>query len=236
MKDKKYNKNDVIDLVSLFFAILRKWWLVLLSGIICAGIAFGYTTFMVKPLYKSSAILYIVGQTSESALNSADIQLANALAGDYTAIATSNTVVDDAISEIKKEHKKEFTRGELKGMLSVVNKNGSHLLEISATSTDPKWACWAANAIADVTALKMAEITALKPLAKIEEAEVSTGPISPNIFKNIIMGFLVGTVIVCGIIIILFLFDDKIKTEEDIEKELDLPILISIPYMKNKDN
>ena len=49
-----------IDLRELFFVLLHRWWIILLAGIVCAGIAGVYTKTMITPMYKSSSKIYIL--------------------------------------------------------------------------------------------------------------------------------------------------------------------------------
>ncbi len=63
----------------------------------------------------------------------------------------------------------------------------------------------------------------------VETAQIPTSPVSPNKKKNLLMGIIMG--IVCGISLAFFLeyFDQTIRTEENIQDHLDMPILSVIP-------
>ena len=52
-------KMEELDLWGLLNALLRRAWAIILLAVIGAGLAFGYTYFMVDPLYKASALLYV---------------------------------------------------------------------------------------------------------------------------------------------------------------------------------
>lgn len=67
----------------------------------------------------------------------------------------------------------------------------------------------------------------------IEEGEVPTIQTSPSTKKNVLIGALAGLVLSAGIIILLTLMDDTIKSEEDIENYLGLTTLASIPDRKD---
>lgn len=235
MNERQYSesKEMEIDLVELGIVLLRKWWLILIVAIVGFVAAFGYTKLAVTPMYKSTAMLYVLPNTT-SVTSVTDLQIGTAITGDFAVIATSKPVIDKAISEIKKDEGKTFTRGEIRGMISVSNMEDTRILVIDALSEDPQDACAVANAMSEATAERMAEITKKDPPTTVEMAEVSKTPVSPNVSKNALLGFLVGAVLVCAVLVIRYLLNDNIKTKEDVEKYLGTSTLVSIPYVKHK--
>ncbi len=57
-------------------------------------------------------------------------------------------------------------------------------------------------------------------------------PSSPNLMKNLMMGGLLGMILAIAVIVVRFLMDDTIKTEEDVKKYLGLNTLASLPVEK----
>ncbi len=62
-----------------------------------------------------------------------------------------------------------------------------------------------------------------------EEALLPSGPSSPNKSKNVIMGFMIGLILSCGVIVAQFLMDDRLRSADDIEKYVQLPTLGIMP-------
>lgn len=235
MNERQYLENEEmeIDLIELAHVLLYKWWLILLVALSGLVIAVGYTKFAVTPMYESSAMLYVLSNTT-SVTSVADLQIGSAITGDFEVIATSKPVIDKAIQTIKKEEGKKFTRSKIQGMISVENKEDTRILVIKAKSADPEDACMVANAMLEATAERMSEITKKEPPTTVEMAEVSKTPVSPSLKKNAVLGFLLGAVLVCGILVVRFLLNDNIKTEEDVEKYLGASTLVSIPRVKGR--
>ena len=231
---KEYDDEIEIDLGALFQSLLKKWWLIAICALIGAGIAISSTILLITPKYQSSAMLYILNKTT-SVTSLADIQIGSALTADFEVIATSKPVLDGAIETLKKEEGKTFTRAQISSMLSVTNKDDTLILVITATSENPQDASIVANAVAKNTATKMGEIMKSDPPTTVENAETSENPISPNLKKNTVLGFLAGAVLVCAILVIQFLLNDNIKSEEDIEKYLGLSTLATIPKEKGRN-
>ena len=224
--NKEYDDEIEIDLGALFQCLLKKWWLIVICALIGAGLALGSTILLITPKYQSSAMLYILNKTT-SVTSLADIQIGSALTADFEVIATSKPVIDGAIETLKKEEGKTFTREQ-------ISKEDTRILVITATSENPQDASIVANAVAKNTATKMGEIMKSDPPTTVENAETPKDPISPSLKKNTILGFLAGAVLVCAILVIQFLLNDNIKTEDDIEKYLGLSTLVAIPKEKGK--
>lgn len=222
-----------IDLIELLHVLLRKWWLILIVALVGFAAAVGYTKFAVTPMYQSQAMLYVLPNTT-SVTSVTDLQIGMAITGDFEVIATSKPVIDKAIQTIQVEEGIKFKRSDIQGMVTVENMEDTRILVIKATSADSKKACMVANAMAEATAVRMAEITKKDPPTTVEMAEVSKTPISPSMTKNAALGFLLGAVLVCGVLVVQFLLNDNIKTEEDIEKYLGESTLVSIPLIKAK--
>ncbi len=233
--NKEYDDEVEIDLGALLQTLLRKWWLIIICAVIGAALALGGTVLFITPKYESQAMLYILNKTT-SVTSLADIQIGSALTADFEVIATSKPVIDGAIETLKKEEGKTFTRKEITDMLSVTNKDDTRILVITATSENPQDACIVANAVAENTATKMGEIMKSDPPTTVENAEVTEKPVSPSLKKNTAIGFLLGAILVCAILVIRFLLNDNIKTEDDVEKYLGLSTLVAIPKEKRKDS
>lgn len=219
-----------INLVELFGALLKKWWLILIAALVGALIAFGVSRFLITPKYESAAMLYMVS-SSVSITSIADLQIGSELADDFGKIVTSKSVVDKAAKQLSDEKGKEFTRQEILDRTSVSN-TATRMLTITVTDTNAEDACDIANAVTQQAADRVAEITKSDPPSIVETAEVSTEPVSPDVGRNTVIGFLIGLLIAAGIITMRFVMNDNIKTEEDIERVLGLKTLVVIPVEK----
>ena len=66
----------------------------------------------------------------------------------------------------------------------------------------------------------------------ISQASVTPDPVSPNVMKNTAIAALFGFVVSVGIVVLRELLDNKIKTEDDVRKYLDLPVVGVIPGLR----
>lgn len=233
METRKENQqNDVIDLKELFFVYVKKWWLLLIGALAGAAIAFSVSRFLITPEYESTAMLYVLSKTT-SVTSMVDFQLGDALAGDFSVIAKSNPVIDQAVEQIREKTGKNYTRSQVLNMISVNNQE-TRILVIKAVSTDPEDASIVANCVADATKDQMANITKSDPPTTVEDAKPAKAPVSPNIVKNTEKGFLLGLVLILAILTLQTVMNDNIKTAEDVQNYLGLNTLVVVPDFGNK--
>lgn len=235
MNDKTFLEKDEIeiDLTELLHAFLHRWWLIALTALIGFGIAACFTRYAITPMYQSKAMLYILTKTT-SVTSFADLQIGTAITRDFEVIATSKPVIDKAIASIKKTENINMSRKDIQSMLTIVNQEDTRILEIRAVHENPDYACMVANAVAEATAERMAEIMKSDPPTTVERAEREDVPISPSMLKNSILGFLIGAMFTCALLAIQFLMNDNIKTDEDIRHYLGEVTLAVIPQVKRK--
>ena len=52
----------------------------------------------------------------------------------------------------------------------------------------------------------------------------------------VLISLLLGAVVSCGIIVLLYLFDDQIRDEEYVRQTFDLPLLAAVPDLTGKNS
>lgn len=228
MENKFQNEEEEIDLGELAGALLKKWWMILAAAMVGMAAAVLVTALLISPRYESSAMLYILSKTT-SVTSLADLQLGSELTADFEVIAKSKPVLDAAAEKILAEAGKEFTREDLEEMITVSNQADTRILVITAAGESPTDACLVANAVSQATAEQMAYIMKSDPPTTVEEAEVSEEPVSPSLIKNGLLGFAAGFLLLSAVLAAQFLINDRIRTEEDVERYLGAPVLAAIP-------
>ena len=226
----KEEKEMEIDLLSLFLFLVEKWKLLLLGAVVGAFIAAGLT-FMQTPMYQSTSTLYVLSKTT-SITSVADLQLGSELTSDFTEIATSKPVIDTAIESLKKEENIKLTREEVQSMMSVSNKTDTRMLTISVTSDDAQLSYLLGKALTSAAVDQMASITQTDKPTIVEHPEVASAPVSNNLTKHVAMGILIALVLIGGIYTVMFITNDRIQSEEDIETYLETSVLGVVPVDK----
>ena len=121
----------------------------------------------------------------------------------------------------------------LEGNISINNPEDTRVLEITVTNPDPEMAKKIVDELSEVSSEFIGEQMEVVPPKIVEEGEVPESQTSPNMRRNIMMGALVGFALAAGVIILMTLMDDTLKTEDDIERYLGIPNLATVPDRKD---
>lgn len=230
--EKQYQDDDdeiEIDIKELFYELKKKLWMIIAALIIGAGSAGAYSALVMVPQFRSEAKLYVLSK--ETTLTSlADLQIGSQLTQDYKVLVTSRPVLQGVVDHLGLN----LTYKELAGKLTINNPSGTRILSLSVEDADPYMAKAIVDDIAFTASDYIGEIMEMIPPKLIEDGEVATVKVSPSTKKNAAIGGLVAMLFVCGLIILRFVMNDSIRTEEDIHKYLDLPVLSVIPKKKDK--
>lgn len=216
-----------IDLLEVFHVLLHRWYLIILCAIALGAVALGFTKFFITPQYEASSMIYILSKTT-SISAALDLQLSKQLAVDFETLAKSRPVVESVIDDLGLDTDYET----LVKTINVTNPESTSILKISVQNPDAKLACDISNAMSDATANQIAKVMVTDKPSTVEEAMVPKNPVSPSLQKNTLIAALAGAFLMCAILIFRYLMDDRIKTEEDIIKYLELNALASIPINK----
>ena len=66
----------------------------------------------------------------------------------------------------------------------------------------------------------------------LSKANGTATKVSPNLIQNLAIGLILGIIIAMMIVVLKELFDRRIRTEEDVKRELNIPVLGSIQKLK----
>lgn len=220
--------EDVIDLKEIFFLLLNRWRAILLAMLVGAALLGAYCVFLVEPSYKANASIYIT--STDSVISFSDLQLSSALTEDYAKIIKSRTVLNRVIKDLDLD----LDFKQLSNLIAVQNADSTHILDLYVTCSDPELARNITNSLVNISVNQIYQIigSGMPTVIDFSVAE-AVDELRPGIIKQMAMGALLGAFLVAAIVIIRFLMDTTIKTEEDVEKYLQLPVLAGIPYHKN---
>jgi len=220
--------EETISLKELFDT-LKKRWAIILSTLLVATIISGIVSyFVITPEYKSSTQILVSQQNQEdvSLYGSNAVQTNIQLINTYPDIIKSGTILE----KVKEELKLDMSVSALASKINVATNQGSLIMTVSVTDTNPKKALQIANKIAEVFKKeneKLMKVDNVSILSLADDQE-NQSPISPNPPLNITIAAVVGLLIGIGLAFLLEYLDNTVKTEQDIEKLLELPVLGAI--------
>ena len=219
-------ENEVIDLVEILYAIRQHLLEVILATVVAAIIGFAASKFLMTPQYSSSAMMIVnTRQDVTSNVTSDQINSATKLVATYSIIIKSDTVLQQVIENLGLG----MTYSELNSRVSVQAVDDTQVMKITVNSTSPEWAQTVCDEILAVSPDIIKEAVEAGSVKVISKASLNPNPVSPNVKKNTALGAMVGLVLALGVIVLQVILDNKINTEEDVTKYLDMTVLGVIP-------
>lgn len=233
-RDNQFSKGEkVLTLWELVRLLLRKWHLLLAAGAVLALAVFLLLHFWVTPTYESRVSFYVYntsdGKTSSGTINSSDLQAAESLATTYSEILASNSVLDAVLEDLGE--KSSINRKDLSEMTEVSVVSDTQLLEVTVTSTDPKFACEIAKSFAKAAPKEMVRITKAGGVEVVDQPEVATEKTSPRTVLDTAVAFMVGVLLAMVAVILRTTSDTTLYLAEDVEELSDMTLLGQVPQI-----
>lgn len=224
------NQAVEIDVFAMLKTLWKRKFSIVLVALVFAIAAFGYSAFLAKKEYQSTSRIYVVSRQNQdnNALTNSDLQAGSYLVKDYREIILSQNVLTQAIEELKLD----MTPAELSKKISVSVPTDTRILSITAKDGDPKDAARIANGLRNVAAEKIISVTKVSDVTTLDEAEVPQLPSSPNIRRNVLLGFVAGAGLMVVLLVVVEVLDDRVKRPEDIEELMGLTLLGIVPDIK----
>ena len=224
------NQAVEIDVFSMLKTLWKRKFSIVLVALVFAIAAFGYSAFLAKKEYQSTSRIYVVSRQNQdnNALTNSDLQAGSYLVKDYREIILSQNVLSQAIEELKLD----MTPAELSKKISVSVPTDTRILSITAKDGNPKEAARIANGLRNVAAEKIISVTKVSDVTTLDEAEVPQSPSSPNIRRNVLLGFIAGAGFMVVLMVVVEVLDDRVKRPEDIEELMGFTLLGIVPDIK----
>ena len=216
-----------INLGELFQLLKQNIKMIVISiliGIIVLGIM---TVFFINKKYESTSKLFLKPDVTEGITDYTQINSNNLMVNNYIEMLKGNNIQSQAANELNME------TSEVNAALTISNQTNTQIISITATTTDPELSKQIVDAVVKVFRKEVKETLNVNNIAVVDQAEVATAPVSPNLKMNLIIGALLGGFISVGYLFIKFMLDTHIHNKEEAEKYLGIPMLGSIPYFED---
>ena len=218
-------KGFELDLLGLFRYLKKKIWIILIVIAVCAGLSFVISRFVIAQQYTATTRAYVLNRSGEDSVVSSDFALSNYMISDYKVLITGQNVTDEVIAALGLD----MTHEELTRKISVSAESNTRVLQISVTDTDPRRAADIANSVREVASAQIKQIMAVDAVNLVYAAMIPSEPSSPNIIKTVVLSAVMGMVLSIIILTVIFVSDDTIATEEEVEYYLGLSTMGVIP-------
>lgn len=244
----KMNENKgtyEIDAMQIIGMLLKRWWVIVLAAVLCAGLAFGYTEFFVTPTYQADATLIINGGSSLTTTYQ-EILAGQYQSKDYPYILNANLTLEEIASRLNEydfaenggEPYRHYTASVLSGMISTEAIEDSRIFRVIVTSQYPEETRIIANTVVEVFPARVESLIRGGSVGIVDLAITPTSPSSPSYSRNLVLGFAIGFVFgVIGAIVVGFANDTLDSDNWLLQRYRDeIPLLATIPDANSKND
>ena len=216
---------EEIDLKDLLNYFLSKKVVIIVAVLVALLAGSVYTAMLQKPKYKSYTTILLTKENDSTSITSNDITLNRNLVDTYREIIKSKKVINNVINNLNLN----YTFSELNKNVTVESINDTEIIKISVVDYNPKIAKDVANEIASVFNKEIVKLYNIQNIGIVDSAELAKSPYNVNLLKQLVLAFLVGLVIGFGIVFVMYYFDTTVKSVEELESKLNLPVIGNIP-------
>lgn len=222
--------EETISLGELFSILKRSKALIASLTIIAAILAFLVSSFVISPTYEASTqVLVAPKETQNNMIDSGQIQSSVTLVNTYRVIVQSPAILEQVQENVTGAPEN------ISNLISVNSEQNSQVINITAQHTNPVLAAEIANEIGNVFSKEVPELMSVDNVKILSDASIPVNPVKPNILLNTVIAMVLGMMIAISIAFLRVVLDRRIKTEQDVETILELPVLGSIPVIQKVD-
>ena len=212
MNNDYMNEEMEIDLIELLKHLLRNIKTILITTLVFGLITFGVTQFILPKSYTSSTDITIMPQGELL---------------DYTSYLNGNVVLDRVASETNMD-----VDTLLQNIVVTRGESNPYNYNIMTTTNDPKLSYRVVKSVVKAFKKEMMSELSLSSVAVVNEAQVNTTPVSPDVKKNTLIGALIGLVLSVFYFVLRFLFNKHFINDKEAEMFLGVDVLAEIPMEK----
>jgi polysaccharide biosynthesis transport protein len=202
--------------------LIRRGWIVLLCGLSAGGSAYVVAKHQ-APVYRATALL-VVSQSSSHGDPYTNVLASNEIVQTYLNLIKTAPVIDRAASQVP-----GVSSGDLKANLRVSNPGiSTQIIEIQVDNTQPSRASNLANAVASSFIAVQRQTMPGSDVRVFEPAIPPNSPDHPSPRLYAAVGGLAGAILGLGLLILLELLDDRVRTGADVERVTGLIPLVAL--------
>ncbi len=218
--------EETIDLKEYFQIVKKRSWIIALITII-AMLASGIISFFVlSPVYEAKTTLLVdTDAPKDQSMTSDQMTVSEKLALTYGEIIKSRSVIQKVENELHTEVDKDD--------ITIGTVQDTGIISITVQGTNPQKVTDIANALPIVFEKEAKRIADANDVQVIDKAIVPKNPVKPNKIMNIAIAAVLGVMVSLFVIFLLEYLDNKIKTPQDIEQCLGLPLIGVVPNEYN---
>lgn len=219
-------EEQVISISEIIDAVKKRWKIIALCTLIATLVSGIFSFFIISPTYEASTKVFIgKEESSVENYNYNDITMYQKLLKTYSELIKTKDLINRSITNSEYELDVE----DVLNNVSVTTVADTQMIQIAYKSTSPNIA---KNMLENITNEFITTAQDLVPNGNVrvlETVELPEEPVAPNKKMNIAIAFILGIMVGFAIVFLLEYLDNTYKNKEQLEKDLDIPVLGVIP-------
>lgn len=217
-----------MTLLELLTLLRKHLKLVIMLPIVCM-VAMGLASVLImNDTYTATTDMYVLasseGSNSSSALSS-DLSASQMLTNDVATLLQSDRVMTDAADQLGLPNLRGYD-------ITVTSESTTRVITLQVTSSDAQGSANVANALADCVSNVAQEVMNVESVNVIDEAPTPEAPSGPNRMLYVAVAAMAGLFAAVAIVVLMDVVDTRVRSAEDVEELLELPVIGRIPQMK----
>lgn len=216
-----------MTLLELLHLLRKHLKVVVLLPLVCAIAMAAASIFVMRNSYTAQTDMYVLASSQSDAGSalSSDLSASQMLTNDVARLLQSDRVMGDAARDLGLESLDDYS-------ITVSSETTTRVITLSVTGPDPRGAANVANALADNVSQVAQEVMSVESVNVIDEAPVPTAPSGPNRTLYVMVAFMAGLFLAVAIVVVLDMLDTRVRSAEQVEELLGLPVIGRIPEIK----
>ncbi|MED2972863.1 Wzz/FepE/Etk N-terminal domain-containing protein [Fictibacillus sp. B-59209] len=225
--------EETISLKDIYQTIRKRLMIILLITVVAIAISGVVSYFVLTPIYQSSTQILVNQERKKDVPDYNQVQTNVQMVNTYSVIIKSPVILSKVINNLNLK----TTPEELTNKLTINSEQDTQVLNVTVQDPDPAMAVNIANNIAKTFKDEIPSIMKIDNVSILSKAELkeNPSPIKPNPMLNMAIALVVGLMTGVGLAFLLEYLDNTLKTEQDIENFLELPVLGTIPKITVND-
>ena len=242
MNGENENKEIEIDLLELAGVLLSRISVIITFSLLFGLLALCFASFYLPEKYSSYTTMYVKNVNEEARMEQSvtlnELNASKSLLSTYIAVLQSDAVMDQigerllkiyTVNEISEvfpvDESGSVNTNAIKSSLSMASVEDTEVLKISAKTTSPEVSADVCRIIAEIAPDFLIRVVGAGSVEVIDPAKVNYRRVEPNIKKMTVLGCLLGLIASAGVIILLYLLDNSVKSTDELKKRFDKAII-----------
>ena len=217
-----------MTLLELLQLVRRHMKLVVILPVLFALVAVGVCWGLLPNQYTTSTSIYALTKldyNTDGSMTYTDLSGSQLLANDLAELAADEQLQKKVASQLNMEDLEDYE-------VEVESSQASRVMSISVTGPSAGTAAAVANKMAEAMGNTAMEVMYAKAVNVISMAQIPDEPSGPMRPLYVAVAFLAGLFIAIAIIVLMDLFNTRIRTEEEAVELLGMPVIGRFPEVK----